>query len=84
MEINYKGEGKRLLCPHALFTSTQENILVDAYQLGGYSNHSEDVPGWRQFNIHDISSMAILNESFDIAPGYNPTSDRYNNALAII
>jgi len=84
MEINYKGEGNRLVCPHALYVSSKGNILVDTYQLGGYSSHSEDVPGWRPFNLDKISSLAILAESFDIAPGYNSLSDRYINSIAKI
>ena len=82
MEINYKGEGNRLVCPHALYVSSTGKTLVDSYQLSGFSNHSEDVPGWRPFDLSKITSLRVLEESFDIATGYNSTSDRYRNAIA--
>jgi hypothetical protein len=82
MQINYKGEGNRLVCPHALYVSSTGKTLVDSYQLSGFSNHSEEIPGWRPFDLAKISSLKILEESFDIAAGYNPSSDRYNSAVA--
>ena len=84
VELNYKGEGDRLVCPHALYISSTGKTLVDAYQLAGYSNHSEQIPGWRPFDITKITDIKVLDETFEIAPGYNPLSERYSNAIAMI
>ncbi len=84
VELNYKGEGNRLICPHALYISSTGKTLADSYQVAGYSSHAEDIPGWRPFDISQITSLRVLEETFDIAPGYNPSSDRYSNAIAKI
>jgi len=82
MELNYKGEGLRLVFPHALYVSTTGKTLVDSYQISGHSNHSEEIPGWRPFDISKISQLKVLEETFHIASGYNPLSDKYSNAIA--
>jgi predicted DNA-binding transcriptional regulator YafY len=84
IEIDYKGEGPRLICPHACYVSSKGKTLVDSYQIAGYSNHREQVPGWRPFDLSEISSLRIMEETFEEAPGYNPLSDRYSNALAML
>lgn len=84
IELNYKGEGFRVVCPHAIYVSTTGKTLVDAYQISGYSNHSETIPDWRPFDILKITALMVLDETFNIAPGYNSLSDRYLNAIAKI
>lgn len=81
IELNYKGEGYRVVCPHAIYISSTGKTLVDCYQLSGYSTHSEKIPDWRPFDIAKITELKFLDEAFDIALGYNPFSDRYSNAI---
>lgn len=81
VELNYKGEGYRVACPHAIYISSTGKTLADCYQLSGYSTHSEKIPDWRPFDIAKITELIILDETFDIAPGYNSFSDRYSNAI---
>ena len=84
VELNYKGDGCRVICPHALFISSTGKTLVDSYQLPGYSTHHEQIPGWRPFDISKITEIRVLDETFDSAPGYNPLSDRYSSAIAMV
>ena len=84
VELNYKSEGYRLVCPHALYISSTGKKLVDSYQLSGYSTHAEQIPGWRPFDISKITEIRVLDETFEVAPGYNPSSDRYSNVIAMI
>lgn len=84
LELNYKNEGLRLVLPHVIYVSTTGKTLVDSYQISGYSSHSEEIPGWRPFDISKITQLIILEETFDPALGYNPLSDRYFNAIARI
>lgn len=84
VELNYKGEGYRLICPHALYKSSTGKILVDSYQLSGYSTHAEQIPGWRPFDISKITEIRVLDDMFEIASGYNPSSERYLNTIAMI
>lgn len=32
VELNYKGEGNRVVCPHAIYISSTGKTLVDCYQ----------------------------------------------------
>lgn len=84
VELNYKGEGYRIVCPHAIYISTTGKTLLDSYQLSGYSNHSEKIPDWRPFDIEKITALKILDDTFNVAPEYNSLSDRYSNAIAKI
>lgn len=84
VELNYKGEGYRIVCPHAIYISTTGKTLIDAYQLSGYSTHFEKIPDWRQFDIEKITVANNLDDTFNIAHGYNPLSDKYFNAIARI
>jgi predicted DNA-binding transcriptional regulator YafY len=81
VELNYKGEGLRIVCPHALYISTSGRIRVDSYQVSGYSSHSNKCPYWRPFDIAKITGLKILNETFVTAPGYDPLSHKYSNAI---
>lgn len=84
VELNYKGEGNRIVCPHVIYISTAGKTLIDAYQLSGYSTHFEKIPDWRQFDVEKITAFKNLDDTFNIAPGYNPLSDKYYNAIAKI
>ncbi len=84
VELNYKGEGYRIVCPHALYISPTGKKLVDAYQISGYSTHADQIPGWRPFDISKITDIRILDDTFEVATGYNPLSDRYSRAIEMI
>lgn len=84
VEINYKNEGYRLVCPHALFISPTGKTLVDSYQISGYSDHPEQIPDWRPFDISKITELKVLDKTFELTSGYRPLSDRCSNAIAMI
>jgi hypothetical protein len=84
VELNYKGEGLRIVCPHAMYISTSGKIRVDSYQVSGYSNHFYKCPHWRPFDIAVITELKILNETFDTAHGYDSLSHKYLNAIVKI
>jgi len=70
----------RRAAPHALFISTAQNKNIDAFQYDGYSKRG-DLPAWRQFIFDNIRDLILLDEHFDIAPGYNRYSKKYNRAI---
>lgn len=84
VELNYKGDGLRIVCPHAVYISTSGKIRVDSYQLSGYSSHSKESPHWRPFDIAKITEFKILNETFSTVPEYDPLSHKYSNAIVKI
>jgi hypothetical protein len=81
VELNYNGEGLRIVCPHAVYTSTSGKIRMDGYQVSGYSSHLKESPYWRPFEISKITELNILNETFGTVPGYDPLSNKYSNAI---
>ncbi|MDD4151541.1 MAG: hypothetical protein PHR68_02925 [Candidatus Gracilibacteria bacterium] len=85
IEFDYKLEGTRLGNSHAIYRHIKtRNILLDLYQTKGYSSSNENIPGWREFDINEISKINILSEVFNVANGYNRNSERYNNYIAKI
>lgn len=85
LKLNYEGEGYRIVCPHILYYSSRGNKLLDTYQISGYSKHSEEIPGWRPFDTSKITELAILDDNFEVAQGYNPSNrDRYHTIIAEI
>jgi predicted DNA-binding transcriptional regulator YafY len=77
VQINYKGSGWRTMCPHILFVGPSGNELIEAYQISGYSSHrwnAGPLADWRTFSIDYITDLKITNETFDTAPGYDPSN----------
>ncbi len=81
VELDYKGAGTRIVCPHAIYVSSSGKIRVDSFQVSGYSSHCKSLPYWRPFDISKIAGIKVLNENFIPAPGYDPLSDRYSKAI---
>ncbi len=80
MTIVYGGE--RVIEPHILYVSSNGNILLDAYQISGYSESNEPV-AWKRFNIDEIKSAELVDETFTPRPDYNPNnSERYVTIIA--
>ena len=85
VELVYRSDAHQRVChPHILYQSSTGKILVDTYQVGGYSS-SDPLPGWRPFDVSQITSLRLRRERFDVAPGYNPANrKRYVRVLAAI
>jgi hypothetical protein len=81
VELNYKGAGPRIVCPHAMYVGSSGKIRVDSFQVSGYSSHYKNLPYWRPFDISKIAGLKVLNENFSPAPGYDPLSDKYSKAI---
>jgi hypothetical protein len=72
---------ERLCQPHILYESTTGKTLVDTWQVSGYS--SRVLPDWTPLEVARIESVELLQDSFGIAPGYNPTNrQRYVRIIA--
>lgn len=80
VDFYYDGQQIRRTAPHAIYISTAGNENLDAFQYAGYSK-SGNLPDWRNFKLSEIQNLTILDEKFDIARGYNPHSDKYQNCI---
>lgn len=63
--------------PHAVYESSTGKILVDVFQVSGYTS-SGPLPAWRPLEVRLISTVRVCDATFSVAPGYNPGNrDRY-------
>lgn len=80
ISFSYEDRPIRRAAPHAIYVSTAGNKLLDAYQYEGYSK-TGNLPDWRNFKLSKMQNLEILNESFDVAPGYKRYSSKYNRSI---
>lgn len=76
----YENKPIRRAAPHSIYISTAGNGSLDAYQYDGYSQ-SGNLPDWRIFLLSKIENLEVLDENFEIAPGYKSYSCKYNRAI---
>ncbi|HUW98525.1 MAG TPA: WYL domain-containing protein [Acidiferrobacter sp.] len=82
--IRYRDQTEaRVVEPHAIYENENGEIIIDCYQVSGYSSASRPPPFWRPFRLHKINAAAVLRKTF--APrrveGFNPTRERYRKGL---
>lgn len=80
IDFNYENKPIRNAAPHAIYISSAGNKNMDAFQFDGYSE-SGNLPDWRNFTLSKIENLSVLDETFEIADGYNPLSNKYNNSI---
>lgn len=89
-EYNKTGKvsGTRFGDPHAVFIMRRkdntESTKVDIFQTGGASDTGQELPGWRMFDLSELTDIRILSpiERFHVAEGYKPDSERYRYVIA--
>ena len=82
IKIIYKQEPKnRTVYPHVLYTNTKEHLILDAYQVEGYSSSHSIFPMWKMFLVQDISDIEVLEDTFTPITSYNAESIRYKNSI---
>lgn len=80
ISFSYENQPIRRAAPHAIYISTTGNKLLDAYQFEGYSK-TGNLPDWRNFKLSKMENLVVLNEKFEIAPGYKPFSSKYSRNI---
>ncbi len=78
--------GERYGYPHSLFIhNTTNNLTMHVFQISGVSD-SRWLPGWRTPLLRHIEKLIVLEdqESFKIAPGYEPHSLTYQKVICKI
>ncbi|MFI5450712.1 hypothetical protein ACHMWN_01015 [Pedobacter sp. UC225_61] len=91
-EYNKEGKirGTRIGNPHAVFIFTSKTNVtstkIHIVQTDGVSDSKElkPFPDFRMFNIEDLTSMVVLEDSLSFEPHYekyNPEWEGYINAI---
>ena len=73
----------RVVEPHVIYISRDGIILVDCYQTKGQQDAGEDKPLWKTYQLMNIDSIFLLNETFEarIDAGFTPTKQEYKGGL---
>lgn len=85
--LRYQDQGgSRVVEPHAIYTDEHSQLVLDAYQVRGYSSSGRPPPFWRPFRIKKISNVDVLPELFRprTAEGFSKARRRYQSGLVAI
>jgi len=85
--IRYHGQREiRVVEPHAVYTNDRGELVVDAYQVRGFSASKRESPYWRPFRLRKIAALSLLKEQFEIRSkeGFTPSIPRYRKGLIAI
>jgi predicted DNA-binding transcriptional regulator YafY len=76
----------RVVEPHAIYTDEHSQLMLDAYQVRGYSSSGRPLPFWRPFRIKRIADVDVLKEVFmpRTAEGFSAARLKYKNGLVAI
>lgn len=81
LEYRYPGQGLRTIHPHALYRSADGRLHLNAYQVDGYTSRRRSLPGWRLFDLNQVTVAELLDGRFDLAPGFNPAAPQYSGGV---
>jgi hypothetical protein len=84
LTLLYKDGDPRTVHPHVLFPSTDGTVFLDCYQVAGHTSAGTPLPAWKQFKLAQIRELEPNGHRFELAPGYNPSSPKYANALVFV
>jgi predicted DNA-binding transcriptional regulator YafY len=80
VELDYRGQGTRVVHPHAVYRTASGGLRVEAVQISGASS-SGALPGWRHFALMKITDVRVLDVEFEPSPDYDRAADRYRHSL---
>jgi hypothetical protein len=80
VELRYRGQGARLVHPHAVYRTASGGLRVDGLQVSGASS-SGSLPGWRDFELMKISDVRVLGAEFEPAGDYDRAAPTYRHGL---
>lgn len=76
----------RVVEPHVVYTKENGELVVDAYQVRGYSASGRPPPFWRPFRLRKIDAISLLKERFEtrIKEGFVHDREKYRRGLVAI
>jgi hypothetical protein len=80
VELRYRGQGTRIVHPHAVYRTASGGLRVEAVQVSGATG-SGALPGWREFALMKITDVRVLDVEFEPAPDFDCTATRYRHGL---
>jgi hypothetical protein len=75
------GQGReRTLQPHLIYRSQSGEVLLEAYQTGGYSSTGH-LPAWRHLKAAAVAEFTVLEARFQVQPTFNPESPLFYEVI---
>ncbi len=87
LAIHYDGQHQvRIVEPHAVYTDEHDQLVLDAYQIRGYSESVRPTPFWRPLHLGRITSLSLLKEHFAprVLEGFTPNRPKYRRGLVVV
>lgn len=87
LAIHYDGQRQvRVVEPHAVYADEHDALVLDAYQIRGYSEAARPTPFWRPLPLRGISAISLLKESFTprLSEGFSPDRPKYRRGLVVV
>jgi len=82
--LSYEGGAARLVHPHAIYRTSTGKTCLEGFQLDGPTSSGSTLPGWRPFNLARISSVDVLDGTFDVEPDFDPAGPKYGHGLLAV
>ncbi len=82
--LSYRNGSLRTVHPQVLYRSSAGAAEIDCYQVSGESRSGGPVPGWRSFELTEISGIKLLEGEYGPASGLNLQAAKYATVLAHI
>ena len=80
VELRYRGQGARVVHPHAVYRTSSGTLIVEGVQVSGVTR-SGALPGWRDFELMKVSDVRVLDVEFELAAEYDRSAPRYRHGL---
>ncbi len=87
LAIHYDGQRQvRVVEPHAVYADEHDALVLDAYQIRGYSEAARPTPFWRPLPLRGISAISLLKERFTprLSEGFSPDRPKYRRGLVVV
>lgn len=87
LALHFAGQRQvRVVEPHAVYSDEQDRLVLDAYQIRGYSEAGRPPPFWRPFPLAQITSISLLREGFAprVLEGFSPSRFKYRRGLVVV
>ncbi len=87
LAIHFDGQRQvRVIEPHAVYSDELDRLILDAYQVRGYSEAGRPTPFWRPFPLGQITAISLLKEGFAprVLEGFSPNRPKYRRGLVVV
>ncbi len=87
LAVHFEGQRDvRVVEPHAVYSDELDRLVLDAYQIRGYSEAGRPTPFWRPFPLGQITSISLLKESFAprVREGFSSNRPKYRRGLVVV